>query len=352
MKKLKRLVALFLALTCLLAFAACGEPKAQQGQEQQGEEQSEGFKLTDKTFDLVYATNGTGTGNYTVAAGQGSVVTSKTGRVNVTVMATSGPEGIVAAMKAGSAQIGIQSSGGMRDTWGEGCDEALRAMFCGGATMFGFVTTDATGIKTVADMAGKRVTYLSKSATYVYAAEAILKGNGLDPQKDVQALTMTDAASALQDLVDGKTDVVVSAISGSKMEELASKCTPYVIPVDNVEKCAEASGNFFSAVKVNKEFPGAKLGQDILATISQTSIVKEAETEAVYLFVKACMENYDELAAVGSDLKDWTPENAVKKAAGYPYHEGAVIYFKEAGMWTDEMEKWQQDNLTRLGATK
>lgn len=348
MKKFKRAMSIFLAVAMIFVFAACGEKK----EEGTTTKTAGGLELTGNNFDLVYATNGTGTGNYTVAAAQGSVVTSKTGTVNVTVMATSGPEGIVAAMKAGSAQIGIQSSGGMRDTWGDGCDEALRALFCGGATMFGFVTTEDTGIKTVADMAGKRVTYLSKSATYVYAAEAILKGNGLDPTKDVQALTMTDAASALQDLVDGKTDVVVSAISGAKMEELASKCKPYVIPVDNCEKCAEESGNFFSAVTVNKEFPGAKLGQPIIATISQVSILKEAETEAVYLFVKSCMENYDELAAVGSDLKDWTPENAVKKAAGYPFHEGAVIYFKEAGMWSDEMEAWQTENLARLGAQK
>ena len=360
-KATKRIMALALTLVMVLALAACGAqssapattaPAEPKPAEAAPAEDNGSFKVTGESFDLVYATNGTGTGNYTVAAAQGSIVTSKTGAVNVTVMATSGPEGIAAAIKAGSAQIGIQSSGGMRDAWGEGCDEALRAMFCGGATMFGFVTTADTGIKTIADMAGKRVTYVSKSMTYVKAAEAILIGNGLDPEKDIVALTMTDAASGLQDLVDGKTDVVVSAISGPKMEELSSKCTPYVIPVSNVEECAKASDNFFSAVTVNKEFPGAELGQPIIATISQTSVTKETPTEAVYLFVKTCMENYDELAAVGSDLKDWTPENAVKTAAGYPYHEGAVIYFKETGMWSDEMEAWQQETLKNLGADK
>lgn len=364
MKNTKRIIAIMLIVISLLTLAGCGNKETPstpaavettaaptKAAETPADGQST-FPLTGQQYDLVYATNSSGTGNYTVAAAQGSIVTSKTGNVNVTVMATSGPEGIVAAIKAGSAQIGIQSSGGMRDAWGEGCDEALRAMFCGGATMFGFVTTEDTGIKTIADMVGKRVTYISKSATFVYAAEAILRGNGIDPEKDVEALTMTDSASALQDLVDGKTDVVISAISGAKMEELASKCTPYVIPVTNVEECAKQSNDFFAAIEVAKEFPGVQLGQPILATISQTSVTKETPTEAVYLFVKSCMENYEELKAVGSDLKDWTPENAVKKAAGYPFHEGAVIYFKESGMWSDEMEAWQQETLKNLGADK
>lgn len=359
-----------LVVSMVSALTACGEgkkeaavPEAPKEAENTTENAAEAnveaasdaegtFQLTGETYDLVYATNASGTGNYTVAAAQGAVVTSKTGNVNVTVMATPGPEGIVAAIKAGSAQVGVLSSGGFRDAWGEGCDDTMRAMFCGGATMFAFITTADSGIKTVADIRGKRVMYQSKLATYVYAAEAILKGNGIDPEKDVVALTMTDANAGLQDLVDGKTDVVISAVSGAKMEELASKCEPYVIPVSNMEECLKASKDYFVGIELAKEFPGAELGQPVIATVSQTSVTKDTPTEAVYLFVKTCMENYDELAAVGSDLKDWTPAAAVKTAAGYPYHEGAVIYFKEAGMWNDDMEAWQQDNLKRLNAEK
>ncbi len=355
-----RRTALLLALAMLLGLTACGrkpadpspagpaEPNA--GSPTQTESPADGtFQLTGDNYDLVFATNGTGTGNYAVAAAQGSIVTSKTGTVNVTVMATSGPEGIVSAIKAGSAQIGIQSYGSMAMLYGEGVDEAMRAMFCGGVTAFGFVTTEESGIKSVEDLRGRRVTYLSNSKGYVIAAEAILAGNGIDAEKDVTALTMVDAASGLQDLVDGKTDAVISAISGSKMEELASKCNPYVIPVSNVEACSEASDGYYVPYDFQREFPGVTLGQSILGIVSMISVTKDTPAEAVYLYVKTCMESYEELAAVGSDLKDWTPEAAIRTAAGLPYHEGAVIYYKESGMWDDEIDAWQQERLSALG---
>lgn len=311
------------------------------------------FAPTGKKYDIVYATNASGTGNYTVSAAQGSIVTSKTnGQVSVTVMATSGPEGIIAAMKSGSAQIGIMSSGSVRMLYGPDTDKKVRTMFLGGATMFGFVTKADSGIKTIADLKGKRVTYKSPSATYNQAAEAILLGNGLDPNKDIKVLPMTNATTGLQDLVDGKTDVVLAAVSGSKMEELASKIKPFVIPVTNVEACVKSSGNFFAAINVEKTFPGAVAGQPIIGTISQLSCNYDTPTEAVYLFVKNVMENYKELSAVGADLIDWKPEVAIKTAAGYPFHEGAVIYFKEAKMWTKEIDDWQNARLKELGMSK
>ncbi|HHU05567.1 MAG TPA: TAXI family TRAP transporter solute-binding subunit [Clostridiales bacterium] len=357
-RSLARILLAVLVLTLVLGAAACGNTKTPASTPtpaptSSGNTETPATETPSKKYDLVYATNASGTGNYTVAAAQGALVTSKSnGQVNITVMATSGPEGIVAAIKSGSADIGIMSSGNMRLLYGEDTDKNMRALFCGGATMFGFVTREDSGIKTIEDLRGKRVTYKSPSSTYVMAAEAILKGNGLDPEKDIKALTMTDAAAGLQDLVDGKTDVVLSAISGSKMEELSSKIAPYVIPVTNAEACAEESGNFFAAITVQKPFPGAVEGQPIIGTVSQVSCTIDTPAEAVYTMVKYIMESYDELKAVGSDLIDWKPEAAVKTAAGYPYHEGAVKYFKEAGMWTEEMDKWQTDTLEKLGQEK
>ena len=357
-RSLARILLVVLVLSLVLGVAACGNtksPASTPAPTSSGNTNTPAptTETSNVKYDLVYATNASGTGNYTVAAAQGALVTSKSkGQVNITVMATSSPEGIVAAIKNGSADIGIMSSGNMRLLYGEDTDKNMRALFCGGATMFAFVTKEDSGIKTIEDLRGKRVTYKSPLSTYVMAAEAILKGNGLDPEKDIKVLTMTDAAAGLQDLVDGKTDAVLSAISGSKMEELSSKIKPYVIPVSNAEACAEVSGNFFAAITVQKTFPGAVEGQPIIGTISQVSCKIDTPAEAVYIMVKHIMENYDELKAVGSDLIDWKPEVAVRTAAGYPYHEGAVKYFKEAGMWTEEIDKWQKATLEKLGQEK
>lgn len=221
---------------------------------------------------------------------------------------------------------------------------AERNFGCGSSRETAAIAVKAAGTRVVIAEEFARIFYRN-----VIAAEAILAGNGIDAEKDVTALTMVDAASGLQDLVDGKTDAVISAISGSKMEELASKCNPYVIPVSNVEACSEASDGYYVPYDFQREFPGVTLGQSILGIVSMISVTKDTPAEAVYLYVKTCMESYEELAAVGSDLKDWTPEAAIRTAAGLPYHEGAVIYYKESGMWDDEIDAWQQERLSALG---
>ena len=46
-----------------------------------------------------------------------------------------------------------------------------------------------------------------------------------------------------------------------------------------------------------------------------------------------------------------TLQNAVKNAS-IPFHSGAIKYYKEKGVWTDELERLQKDLLGPLGDKK
>ena len=311
------------------------------------------IELTGNNFDLIYATNSAGTGFYTMAAAHGAIVTSKTnGAVSVTVLPTTGSEGIVAAMQRKVAHVGILSAGNMMVLWGENAEQSVRALFNGGQTPFSFMVREDSGIKTVPDLKGKRVSYVSNNSTYVHAAEAILKGYGLDPQNDVIPIPMTDAAAAFQDLVDDRTDAVMGSVQGAKMDELASKIEYRVLVFDedHIDKIMEEQETvgYFVIHHLTREWPGAKLGDLNIATSGQVSCIVDTEDEAAYYFVKSIIEGYDELAAVTPELVGWTKELAVFPNV-FPYHPGAVAYYKDAGMWSDEMEQWQKSTLENLG---
>lgn len=69
--------------------------------------------------------------------------------------------------------------------------------------------------------------------------------------------------------------------------------------------------------------------------------------DAVYAVVKALWEHQPELAAIHPLLKNWVPAEKrwVNPTAILPYHAGAILFYRERGLWTAEMEALQKKLL-------
>lgn len=67
----------------------------------------------------------------------------------------------------------------------------------------------------------------------------------------------------------------------------------------------------------------------------------DAPAETVYKVVKAVLDHPEEFRAYHAAARFWTVENALRNAA-VPFHEGAIRYFKEKGVWTAESEARQK----------
>jgi TRAP-type uncharacterized transport system substrate-binding protein len=59
------------------------------------------------------------------------------------------------------------------------------------------------------------------------------------------------------------------------------------------------------------------------------------------------MESEKELANVHSVGKEWTVSNTLRPPPA-PFHSGAIKYFKERGLWSPALEKFQE-KLSKIG---
>ncbi|MFP3156053.1 TAXI family TRAP transporter solute-binding subunit [Lachnospiraceae bacterium ZAX-1] len=333
------------------------EPAAETEEPAAEAEATEPVDLASLTFmqDIIYATNPISTGNYTMSAAQGAQIASKLG-INVVVQPTSGPEGIAIALQENAAQMGIVAGGLIPEPWGDKADsfKICRTLQGGEKMCFGLVTREDLGIKSIADLKGKRVTYEGLSVSHTQLAETMMQVYGVDPKTDITPLSMAFSTAGLTDLAEGRTDASIASIAGSKMDELASKVTPFVLPVDkeHAEKCRELSDGLMVPGVMNVDLPGAPKGTELIAMMNQIVVREDVEDDTVYAMARILLEDQAELAKVAADLEYWTEKVACTPDSMYPYHAGAIRYYKEIGIWTDEMDKWNNEVLAEYGLTR
>jgi uncharacterized protein len=76
----------------------------------------------------------------------------------------------------------------------------------------------------------------------------------------------------------------------------------------------------------------------------------EKSADEVYAFIKALDETYDLYKDGTATMKRWTLEMSGKPAIDVPFHEGAIRYLKEKGIWNAEDDAWNQKRTERMDA--
>lgn len=79
----------------------------------------------------------------------------------------------------------------------------------------------------------------------------------------------------------------------------------------------------------------------ILGTPTLLWTTAELNDDVAYNIVKTLIEYQEELASMHKDLKDWTLDTAVQPVL-VPYHPEAIKYYREKGVWSEQMEQEQQ----------
>ena len=223
----------------------------------------------------------------------------------------------------------------------------IRLIMAGPDLLTAYIATKASGIRTVRDLKGKRVSLVVTLATMKEWGEAQLKAAGLEPEKDTVLVRSSSPNESIQALMDNRADAVQAGPAMPKAREADAQLGGiYVLPAATTEQEKREllkllPGYRITTVKAGR-YPGVPADLPTLARPIYLVAAKEFPAQAAYAVVKATWEHHSDLLPVHPMFRGWPPQDMVAPDATVPYHEGVIRYFKERGVWTAEMERIQQ----------
>ena len=209
------------------------------------------------------------------------------------------------------------------------------------------------GVKTMADLKGKRVGFVVGSPALNQNALAMLAFANLT-QKDVKIVEFASYGAMWKGAVNNDVDAVFgTTITGPAKELETSPRGIYWPPLPHSDKAGwdrvKKVGAFFFPHKATCGAGG--LSKDKPVEMGNypypiyTVYAKQPEDQ-VYSLTKAMIDGYDAYkdgapGALGMAAKQQTKNWVL------PVHKGAVKALKEAGAWSDEQEKFNNDLFKR-----
>ncbi len=190
-----------------------------------------------------------------------------------------------------------------------------------------------SGIKTIYDLAGKKVVIGAQGSGTAVNAEQILKAAGIwDKVKPVYA----DFRQGAQMLKLGQVDAVflTAGIPTSAIVEL-SATTPVnlvEIPDEVLKKLHEEGYKFYVRVVVPKDtYKGMDRDVPTLAVKAMLACDAKLPKEVVYTITKILFEHLDELKQAHKRAESISLQHALD-GMSIPLHPGAEEYYKEKGV--------------------
>ncbi len=293
----------------------------------------------------AYGTNASG---YAMAVGIGNALSDAYG-VNFRVIPGENDIARMAPLRDGLAQLcacGIASYFGSEGVllfadpdWGP---QPIRIIMTSRGT-FGLqaVVAGDIGVEEMSDLAGKRIPWVVGGDALNLGMEAMMAFGGVT-WDDVTKVEVPGNKQMFEAMLANQADAAFTSTVNPATAQVAASPRGILwpsMPADDAEGWARVKdvAPYFAPVDVTRgneidaddPIPGAGYPYPILA------INSSMEDDAAYAMAKALVEQFDNYkdsnpGALGFDLE------AQNFAWAIPYHDGAVRYFKEIGVWTDE----------------
>jgi len=295
----------------------------------------------------AFVTIGTGgvTGVYYPAGGAISRIVNKKFdeyKLKVTVESTGGSVFNVNAVLAGELEFGIAQSDrqyqaykGEAEWADRGPQTDLRAVFALHAEAVTLLAADDSGVRSIADLKGKRVNIGEPGSGNRGNAIDALAANGLDWEKDLLAEGIKPVESAKL-LLDGRIDAYFYTVghpNGSFMEATAGTRKARFVPIEGVDGLIRQYPFYAKAIIPVALYPNATNTGDVPTYGVKATLVTSAKVpeRIVYIVTKELFENLEEFKGLHPAFGTLTRENMLEGNSA-PYHDGAMKYFKEVGL--------------------
>lgn len=234
--------------------------------------------------------------------------------------------------------------------WGP---QDLRTL-AGRPSSFGIFTAADANIHSLEELKGKRFAYVAGNPSINVKCDAFLAFAGLT-RDDVEAIMFPTYAATMSSLARNEADASCTTTTPSHVYELEQSPRGIrwlEVPADDKEgwERLKAVAPFFQpytetvGAGISEENPVNILAYRYPVLVSRA----DADADKVYAMTKAVDETYDMYKDATAVMPRWKMEEAGTPAIDVPFHEGAIRYLKEKGIWTDEHQAWNDDRTERL----
>ena len=345
---MKKSIALILAVLMMAAMLLTGcttTPATTEGGETDNVETENGENVVEETpavKENIVLTTGGNTGTYYgYGMAMSTILSEKTG-IAFDVQPSGASKANIQAIQLGDANMAVVQNDVMYYAY-TGTDlftgeqtQDFAAMAVLYPELCQIIASKESGIKTVADLAGKRVSVGDAGSGVEFNAKQILEAYGIDMNTGIEKQNLGFGPSA-DALKDGKIDAFfcVAGIPTTAVTDLAISTDITVVEVedDKFEELSAKYGFYTQQTVPAGTYNGVDADVKTVAVMATYIVDKDLSEDTVYAITKAIFENKDAIAAVHVKGEELDAAAAVQGIpAEVPMHAGAVKYFKEAGV--------------------
>ncbi|MCC6006642.1 MAG: TAXI family TRAP transporter solute-binding subunit [Rhodobacteraceae bacterium] len=298
---------------------------------------------------ITIGTNPQGTMYYVVGGGVATLFSDALG-IRATVQPGAGASVYLPLIDEGDVTMGLSSSLDSNMAWngigpyeGTGGLKNLRAFSRAWPLPYAYVARRDSGIRTMADLRGERVAVnFRANAALEGANRSMFVAAGVDPDTEIEAVTISGIPEGYQLLTDGTIAAAPTAI-GIPLLRQAEATIPGGVVVLGIEGenantdfiSGELPGMFITETLPGENNPGVLEPTTIAGFDAFFVIGAHVSDDDVYNLLKAMWDNWANLQQDFPVLRSSPAENLASTSNTLPFHPGAVRFFREVGLWTD-----------------
>lgn len=195
-----------------------------------------------------------------------------------------------------------------------------------------FLVAKKSGIKTIADLKGKRVSVGAVGSGTEVTVRTLLETAGLNPDKDIKAenLGLSDTASAF---ADGNIDaaLTVGAVGIAGVVEITTMDTAEFreLPDSLIKDLVKELPYYLPFDIPAGTYKGQNTPVKTVASWNVLVVTDKLDEQLAYEMTKALFAKKQDILNVSARMGSMSPENL--KYMQIPLHPGALRYYKEIG---------------------
>ncbi|MDP2357810.1 MAG: TAXI family TRAP transporter solute-binding subunit [Beijerinckiaceae bacterium] len=295
-----------------------------------------------------------GSTGYVLTAAIANTVTETTPIKRITLQTFGGAAGWPARMETGEVNFGSHCGFKLVEDayFGKGPfakigrQRNVLNMVTGHGLPFSMSVIDPN-VRRIQDLKGKTIFAMMAHEDQKVATEVLAKMAGLDMGRGLRVIPVRSPQEAIQGLLTGRGDGFFFGLIPGLIEVAQAKGLHTVPLTQEVQDAIIKAEPVWGRTVVKAGAPPLRNAHDAPTIEILCGLAAGAKTspEAVYLVTKTIFEN-NSWRSAHPLAAEWTLQRAVS-IMNAPYHEGAIRYYREKGVWGPEQDRKQKELLSQ-----